>query len=183
MAPFIFLAAAIAAAQPTVHPAPDVATIPGQPDLTRQIAARDSEFFELFFTGRCEIERFRSFLADDVEFYHDRGGFNVRRAEDFVALFARNCADRENPRAWRSRRELVPESLHVDPVPGWGAIETGEHLFYEREGVDGEEHLAGRALFAQLWVLGADGQWRLSRVFSYAHGPAGQVAATAPERR
>jgi hypothetical protein len=96
----------------------------------------------------------------------------VKKAEDFVAIFRKNCTDRQDPKAWRTRRELVRETLHVDPVPGHGAIEVGEHLFYERHGVNGTEHLAGRARFAQLWELGADGQWRLSRVLSYAHGPA-----------
>ena len=61
-------------------------------------------------------------------------------------------------------------SLKVDPVPGYGAIEDGEHLFYERQG-DGPEHLAGRARFTQLWRLTADG-WRLARVFSYGHAAA-----------
>ena len=147
-------------------------SIPAQPALTEQIAARDAALFDLLFAGPCDGARFRSFLADDVEFYHDKGGFNVRNADEFVALFERNCAERQDPAAWRSRRELVPGSLHVDPVPGHGAIQAGEHLFYERKGVDGPEQLAGRARFAQLWVLGSDGQWRLSRVFSYAHGPA-----------
>ncbi|HEX8669271.1 MAG TPA: DUF4440 domain-containing protein [Allosphingosinicella sp.] len=155
-------AAAAAAAQPGVP-------VPDQPALTEQIAARDAELFELFFTGPCDSVRFRAMLADDVEFYHDKGGFNVRKPEDFVAIFAKNCADRQDPKAWRSRRELVRTSLHVDPVPGYGAIEAGEHLFYEREGERGEEKLAGRARFAQLWVLGGDGKWRLSRVLSYAH--------------
>ena len=116
-----------------------------------------------------DIPRFRAWLADDVEFYHDKGGFNVRKHDDFVAIFAKNCRDREDPKAWRTRRELVRSSLHVDPVPGWGAIQTGEHLFYERHGVDGQETLAGRARFAMVWVQGADGKWRLSRVLSYAH--------------
>ena len=61
-------------------------------------------------------------------------------------------------------------SLRVDPVPGHGAIEDGEHLFYERKG-EGPERLAGRALFTQLWTLTADG-WRLSRIFSFAHAKA-----------
>ncbi len=164
-------AAAFAAALQAAAPAPAV-SIPAQPALTEQIAARDAEFFALFFTGPCDAARFRSYLADDVEFYHDKGGFNVKKPEDFVAIFSKNCEDRQEPKAWRSRRELVKESLHVDPIPGHGAVEVGEHLFYERQGVDGPEKLAGRARFAQLWVLGSDGQWRLSRVFSYAHGPA-----------
>ena len=165
----MFIALALLAATPAAAPV----VIPERAVLEKQIAARDAELFDLMFTGPCDTAKFRALLADDVEFYHDKGGFNVRKADDFVAIFAKNCADRQDPKAWRSRRELVKESLHIDPVPGHGAIEAGEHLFYEKEGVGGVEKLAGRARFAQLWVLGADGQWRLSRVFSFAHGPAG----------
>ena len=172
MPPFFLLAAAAVA-----QPAPAQVNVPPQPALTEQIRARDADFFALFFTGACESARFRTFLAEDVEFYHDREGFNIRGADAFVRVFDENCTRRQNPREWRSRRELVPASLHVDPVPGYGAIETGEHLFYEREGIDGTERLVGRARFAQLWVLGPDGRWRLSRVLSYDHGPAGEASA------
>ena len=65
----------------------------------------------------------------------------------------------------------MPGTLTVAPVPGVGAIEAGEHLFYERQG-EGPERLAGRARFAHLWVLTPAG-WRLSRAFSYAHAAAG----------
>ncbi len=162
-----FLLAAAAALQPS----PPLPPIPPQPALTEAIAARDAELFELLFTGPCDAARFRALLADDLEFYHDRDGA-VRGADAFTAGYARYCADRQDPAAWRSRRELVRGSLRVDPVPGVGAIEAGEHLFYERHGAAGTERLAGRARFAQLWVLAPDGSWRLSRVFSYAHGPA-----------
>ena len=157
----IVAAAAQAAAPPAVK-------VPDQPALTEQIRAADTALFELFFSGPCDGAKLRAMLADDVEFYHDKAGFNTRSANDFVAIFDKYCAERQKPGAWRSRRELVASSLHVDPVPGHGAIEDGEHLFYERQG-DGPEALAGRARFTQLWVLGADGKWRLSRVFSYAH--------------
>jgi hypothetical protein len=148
--------------------------VPPRAELENVIRQRDAEFFELFFTGGCDLARFRSMLADDVEFYHDKGGFNVRSAGDFVAIFAKNCAERENPTAWRTRRQLVARSLHIDPIPGWGAFEAGEHLFFEKHGVDGKEKLAGKAKFAMVWVVGADHQWKLSRVLSYGHGPADQ---------
>ncbi len=142
-------------------------TIPDQPALTEAIAARDAEFFELFFEG-CDPQRARTMMADDVEMYHDKGGFVWRGAEGAIADYAKSCEERRKPGAWRSRRELVRETLRVEPVPGHGAIEEGEHLFYERKG-DGPEKLAGRARFVQLWALGADGQWRLARIFSYGH--------------
>ena len=164
----IWLALAAAAA-PVTAPV----TVPDQPALTEQLVRVDSEFFQLFFEGSCDLPRFRSYLTDDVEFYHDKGGFNVHNADEFTAIFAKNCKDREDPTTWRSRRELVSTSVHVDPVPGWGAIETGDHLFYERKGKDGAEKLAGKAKFSMVWVLGADGKWRVSRILSYAHHAAG----------
>ena len=173
--PSLFLIAAAAAAQ-----APQAVTVPDRAALTEQIAAREADFFALFFTGPCDAARFRTFLADDVEMYHDRAGFNIRSADDFVRIYSEDCARRQNPREWRSRRDLVPGSMHVDPVPGWGAMQTGEHLFYEREGVDGTERLAGRARFAHVWVLGQDGQWRVSRVLSFAHAAAESEAAPTP---
>lgn len=145
------------------------AALPETAELRAQIVARDAELFDLLF-NRCEPDRMRALLAPDLEFYHDREGA-VRGADAFVADYARFCAERQAPGSWRSRRALVAESLVVDPVPGVGAIQAGEHLFYERRG-DSLERLAGRARFTQLWVLGPDRQWRLSRVFSYRHSPA-----------
>jgi hypothetical protein len=84
-----------------------------------------------------------------------------------VAAYTKTCAERAKPGAWRSRRELVASGLIVDPVPGYGAMEAGEHMFYERKG-DGPERLAGRAQFAMVWKW-EDGGWKLSRALSYYH--------------
>jgi len=103
--------------------------MPEGPALRASIEARDAELFELFFQG-CDPTRLRPMLADDVEFYHDKGGFVFRNAEAMVADYAKQCAERAKPDSWRSRRELVTSSLIVDPVPGYGAMEAGDHLFY-----------------------------------------------------
>jgi hypothetical protein len=153
--------------------APPPVTIPPQPELTRQIEQADAELFKLFFEGPCDSARFRSMITDDVEFYHDKGGFNVRKPEDFVGQFEERCAKLADPTSLRQRRELVQGSLHVDPIPGWGAMEIGDHVFFERQGAAGEWKLVGKASFAMVWVLGTDGKWRVSRVLSYSHAPAG----------
>ena len=157
---FIFAALQAAPAAPV--------TLPDAATLRTEITTRDAELFDVLF-NHCEPERMRALVAPDIEFYHDRDGV-TRGAEAFVADYQRFCTGRQQPNAWRSRRALVAESLIVNPVPGFGAIEAGEHLFYERRG-EGPEQLVGRARFANLWARTADG-WRLSRVFSYAHGPA-----------
>lgn len=162
---FPLILAAAAAAQAAATPV----TVPPQPQLTEQIRAADADLFKLFFEGPCDIPRFRAMITDDIEFYHDKGGFNVRKPEDFVGQYRERCTNLLDPTTWRSRRVLVDSSLRVDPIPGWGAMEVGDHLFYERHGASGEEKLVGRAKFAMVWVLGADGKWRVSRVLSYAH--------------
>jgi hypothetical protein len=161
LSPLIFALAAAAAP----------VTVPPQPALTEAIAARDAELFDLFFLG-CDPVRLRTMLTPDVEFYHDKDGFVFRNADEFVTGYAKMCEAKKVPDAWRSRRELVAASLAVDPVPGHGAIETGEHVFYERKG-DGPEKLVGRARFAMVWKLDG-GAWKLSRILSYAHAAAGQ---------
>ncbi len=157
----MLIALALAAAAPVA--------LPEGAALTEAVRARDAEFFALLFEG-CDPARLRAMLSPDFEMYHDRDGVVARTADSFIADYRRWCGERQAPDAWRSRRELVAPSLSVHPVPGHGAIEDGEHVFYERRG-DGAERLAGRARFTQLWRLTGDG-WQLARVFSYAHAAA-----------
>jgi hypothetical protein len=141
-------------------------TIPVGAALTRSITSADSDLFALFFQG-CDPARLATLVTDDLEFYHDKAGVVATSGAAFVADYAKSCEARKAPDAWRSRRALVPESLQVDPVPGYGAIEHGEHRFYERKG-DGPERLAGIAVFTMLWKLDG-GTWKLARVMSFAH--------------
>ena len=71
-------------------------------------------------------------ITDDVEFYHDRGGFNLRKPNDFVGQFRERCTNLLDPKAVRIGRVLLTSSLHVDPIPGWGAMEMSDHLFHQR---------------------------------------------------
>jgi len=164
----MFAAAALAllAVPAAAQTPPAGPVLPQGAALTEAVRARDAEFFAVFFTG-CDPARVESMLTPDFEMFHDRGGFIADGAAGFVADYAQACEARKAPDAWRSRRELVPASLRVEPIPGYGAFEEGDHLFYERQG-DGPERLAGRAHFVQVWRLAPDG-WRLARVFSYSH--------------
>lgn len=144
-------------------PAP---TIPDQPALTEAIATRDTALFQVMFDG-CDPAALADLVTEDMEFYHDKGGAMIGR-QALVGDYSRSCEARKAPDAWRSRRALVPDTLRVYPIPGFGAVEEGTHLFYERQG-DGPERLAGRARFSVLWKLDADGQWRMTRAFSIDH--------------
>jgi hypothetical protein len=49
----------------------------------------------------------------------------------------------------------------------YGAIISGEHLFYITE-KGKSEYLDGQALFTDLWLLKND-QWKMARILSYNH--------------
>lgn len=156
----MFLAAALSIALLQSAPAtPDTA-------LRAEVQAADTALFETFF-ARCDPARLALLVTPDFEMYHDKDGVVATSGEAFVALYAKGCEAKKAPDAWRSRRALLPETLRVDPVPGYGAIEEGDHVFYERQG-DGPEKLVGKAHFVQLWKKAPDG-WRVARILSYAH--------------
>jgi|KBSMisStaDraftv2_1062788.scaffolds.fasta_scaffold06332_5 hypothetical protein len=140
------------------------------PALTQAIAARDAALFRTYF-DECDPAKMGSFLTPDLEFYHDKAGFDAHSAKEFVDDYARKCADYGKPDTVRVRRELVPGSLNVEAIPDFGAVEEGDHLFYVRQG-NGPEQLSGKAHFVQLWQLGEDNVWRVKRVLSYSHMPA-----------
>jgi hypothetical protein len=152
-------AAVSAASNPALSPS----------ELKASIRASTQAVFDAAFET-CDLLALRALVADDMEFYHDKGGVVARSGKEFVDAIDKRCAGQKAPDSYRSRRELVEDSLEVYAIPGYGAMEAGTHRFYERKG-DGPESLAGIAKFAHVWQQ-AKGEWKLSRVMSYAHGPA-----------
>ncbi len=97
---------------------------PASGELYKTITALDSALFEAY--NACDLAKLGSFFAEDVEFYHDAGGLTTSRQAVLAAI--------ENNVCGRVRRELVAGTIEVYPVPGYGAIETGTHRFYNRSG-------------------------------------------------
>jgi ketosteroid isomerase-like protein len=127
-------------------------------ELYRTIAALDEALFDAY--NECDLDAFREFLAEEVEFYHDKDG-EVTDQEVLVDALRNNICG-------KVRRELVPGSLEVYPIEGVGGLEVGVHLFHHpgREEIDG----IGQGRFIHLWRRTGEG-WKLSRVFSYDHQP------------
>jgi hypothetical protein len=139
------------------------------------VLAADSALFDLFFNG-CDAGKMRTLVTENVEFFHDRAGVIARNADAMVGDYEKSCTEKLKPDAWRSRRALDVASARVYPVPGFGAIEEGDHRFFERKG-DGPEKLVGVARFVILWQQVGD-RWLGARFLSYAHR-----AATTEEAR
>jgi ketosteroid isomerase-like protein len=133
---------------------------PTSSDLYDTIAVLDSALFETF--NNCQLDKNATFFTEDVEFYHDQGGVTLGR-DNLVASLRKNICGGTT----KVRRELVKGSLVVDQINNYGAVEIGEHRFYQTE-KGRPERLTGVAKFVHIWQK-KDGQWRISRVISYAH--------------
>ncbi len=132
-----------------------------QDDLVRNITALDTDLFDAY--NKCDLARFGALLAEDLEFYHDQGGLSVGRKATLEGIKNKVCG--------KVHRYLVPGTLAVYPLKGYGAVETGIHLFCdpkraEMTGKCGDG--SGVARFTHLWQHKA-GTWRLTRVISYDH--------------
>lgn len=122
--------------------------------LTRAIAAADAALFDA--SNRCDLDAFARHVSDDLEFYHDKSGLSVGKADLLQKTKENICG--------KMVRELVPSSLEVYPLPGFGAIEIGTHRFLHPK----EPGNIGEARFIHVWRQ-KDGAWLLSRVISYDH--------------
>jgi hypothetical protein len=147
--------AIILAACASASPAQD--TVRSGP-LFDELARMDKELFEAAFVT-CDAARFRAIFTDDAEFYHDRTGAAVGEA----ARTMKSC-----PRDNGVTRTLLPGSLEVYPMQGYGAIQIGQHVF-ARKGEAGSEV----AKFIHLWKR-ENSVWRLARVLSFDHRPSPQ---------
>ena len=149
------------AAAATASPAADA---PAAPDLATQVAALDAAAFDAF--NHCEIpaqlDRYASFFAPDVEFYHDHDGVTWKRDVMIADTKANVCG--------KFQRELVPGSLKVWPIGDYGALAQGEHRFCHYKPGGTTHPCEGRGAFTIVWHRQGD-TWTITRAFSYAHGP------------
>jgi hypothetical protein len=130
--------------------------IKSQEQLHAVIATLDAELFDSF--NRCEVEKFATFFDPAVEFYHDQTGLAVGTESLTRSLRENICG--------KVSRELVPESLEVYAMKGFGAVQIGVHRFHH-PGRDDTEPV-GEAKFIHLWRF-EDGAWKIIRVISYDH--------------
>lgn len=129
---------------------------PEQNELFKTLAALDAAVFETY--NKCDLEKNRTFFADDLEFYHDQGGLTVG-ADTLESQLKKNICG-------KTRRELVPGSLEVHALKGYGAVQMGVHRFFSP--IDAKEPV-GEAKFIHIWRY-KDGGWKITRVISYDHG-------------
>jgi hypothetical protein len=114
----------------------------------------DTRLFESY--NSCDLAVFGELLAQDVEFYHDKGGLMVGRQPVVDAVQQNICG--------KVRRELVTGSLTSFPMDNYGLVQFGEHRFC----TVGASTCTGTGRFVHLWRR-VDGKWQATRIISYDH--------------
>ncbi|MGD0446195.1 MAG: nuclear transport factor 2 family protein [Edaphobacter sp.] len=156
MAAFLVSGASVAANAQAV---PSLDSIKSQEELTKAITELDKELFDAYNT--CNLEKLGALVAEDLEFYHDLSGLATGKKTFLDAIKNNICG--------KVTRELVPGTLEVHPLKGFGAMEMGTHRFLHPWTQDHGE--VGEGKFITLWQY-KDGAWKMTRAISYDHGPA-----------
>jgi hypothetical protein len=128
---------------------------PDNQALYDSIVHEDSVFFGAYNTCIVHLQEYADFYADNLEFYHDKGGVMFSKADVVEATRKNVCG--------HTTRTLVPGSLEVYPIAGFGAIEIGFHTFANSQDPPNTPHHAGR--FVVIWHH-TNGKWLITRVIS-----------------
>src|SRR4051812_5276567 len=134
--------------------APSAAPLPAQDPVYKAIAAADAALFGA--SNRCDLAAMGKLVDDNLEFYHDKSGLSVGKADLLQKTRDNICG--------KMVRELVASSFEVYPLPGYGAVELGTHRFLH----PAEPNNIGQAKFIHVWRL-QGGAWKLTRVLSFDH--------------
>ncbi|GGA77692.1 DUF4440 domain-containing protein [Arenimonas soli] len=127
--------------------------------LFDELAEMDRRIFEASFVT-CDAEVVNAIFTDDVEFYHDKAGFSRgEQVRENTRNLTASCPAKQG-----ITRTVVPGSLRVYPMEGYGATQVGVHRFDE-EGAQ----TSTLARFVHVWQRQEDGSWRLPRVLSLDH--------------
>lgn len=126
--------------------------------LFDELARMDRVLFEASFV-LCDADKANAIFAEDVEFYHDKDGLSSgEQVRENTRRLTASCPGKQGV-----TRTVVPGSLRVYPIEGYGAAQVGVHRFDERGAAT-----STLARFVSVWRL-QDKTWRLARVFSLDH--------------
>jgi len=116
----------------------------------------DSVLFDAFNNHRIDV--LEKVFAKNIEFYHDRDGLNnyATTISNFKRIFTATPD---------LHRELIAGTLEVYPLPGYGAVEMGEHRFSLTQ--NGQK-ITAVYKFTNIWQNN-NGQWQVTRTISVGH--------------
>jgi hypothetical protein len=120
--------------------------------LYDSIVAMDAMWEDAY--DNCKLDVMEEIISEDLEFYHDQGGFMTSKQKLNEGLKNNICG--------KVTRELKAGSIEVYRIPGYGAVEMGMHGFHNKQEPDAKMHFAK---FVHIWKR-ENGKLRITRVIS-----------------
>ncbi|SCY41743.1 nuclear transport factor 2 family protein [Flavobacterium caeni] len=128
--------------------------VPDDPALHQTIARHDSIFFDAYNHCDAKLAVYSDYYAEDLEFYHDKGGLMQSKKEVVEATKKNICG--------KVTRHLKPGSIEVYPIKDWGAIEIGMHQFHNKAEPGAVPHDSKFIIF---WRNDGE-KWKITKVVS-----------------
>lgn len=126
--------------------------IPIDKEIYDIIVAKDKEYFDAYNT--CDIKTQAALYAEELEFFHDKGGLSTSKQEVLEAIKKNICE--------KVTRTLIDGSIEVYPINNYGAIEIGYHKFYNNQEPDAK---STPSKFIMVWKNEGE-NWFISKVIS-----------------
>ena len=120
--------------------------------LHNTIAKMDTTYFNAYNT--CDMKTQAKMYAEEIEFFHDKGGVATSKEELLVALKENICG--------KVTRTLIKGSIEVYPIPNYGAVQIGYHRFFNKEEPDAT---SVPSKFIVLWKS-TNSSWKITKVIS-----------------
>jgi ketosteroid isomerase-like protein len=121
-------------------------------ELHTDIIKMDSIYFDAYNT--CDIKTQVSIYADDIEFFHDKGGLSTDKKELLKSLKENICN--------KVTRTLIKGSVEVYPIKNYGAIQIGYHKFYNKLEPKAK---SAPSKFIVVWKK-ENNNWKMTKVIS-----------------
>lgn len=122
-------------------------------EFYNNIVYLDSIFFDAY--NHCNIAVMDSLMSEDLEFYHDKGGFSNSKKETMDAVKKNICG--------KVTRKLLKGSIEVYQINNYGAVEIGFHGFHNNQ--EKEPDTTHFSKFVNIWRL-YNNKWQITRVIS-----------------
>ncbi len=130
----------------------DTEYTPADKALYKVILAMDKKYFDAY--NECDMDTQASLYAEDLEFFHDKGGLSTSKPDLLESLKNNICG--------KVTRTLIEGSVEVYPIPNYGAIEMGYHKFYNNQEPNAKSK---PSRFLLVWK-NEDEKWIISKVIS-----------------
>jgi ketosteroid isomerase-like protein len=126
--------------------------IPVDQELYNTIVALDKRFFDAYNT--CDLKTQDALFSEDLEFFHDKGGLSTSKTQIMEAMKNNICG--------KVTRTLIDGTIEVYPIKGYGAVQMGEHKFFNNQEPSAKQI---PSKFVTIWK-NDNGNWQMTRIIS-----------------